>query len=76
MASPQKGAHSLLKREFSCRADLGASDARYFARDGIELLVTGPGDGADSHIANEFVRLEEVVQAASIQLEALKRIGV
>jgi succinyl-diaminopimelate desuccinylase len=55
---------------------VGASDARYFARDGIELLVTGPGDGADSHIANEFVRLEEVVQGASIQLEALKRIGV
>jgi acetylornithine deacetylase/succinyl-diaminopimelate desuccinylase family protein len=55
---------------------VGASDARYFARDGIELLVTGPGDGADSHIPNEFVRLEEVVEAASIQLEALKRIGV
>ncbi len=25
---------------------VGASDARYFARDGIEILVTGPGDGA------------------------------
>jgi acetylornithine deacetylase/succinyl-diaminopimelate desuccinylase-like protein len=65
MASPQKGAHSLLKREFYLPCGSG-----------IELLVTGPGDGADSHIANEFVRLEEVVQAASIQLEALKRIGV
>jgi acetylornithine deacetylase/succinyl-diaminopimelate desuccinylase-like protein len=53
---------------------VGASDARYFARDGIEILVTGPGDGADSHIPNEFVRLEEMAEAASIQLEALKRL--
>jgi acetylornithine deacetylase/succinyl-diaminopimelate desuccinylase-like protein len=53
---------------------VGASDARYFARDGIEILVTGPGDGADSHIPNEFVLLEEVVEAASIQLEALNRL--
>lgn len=55
---------------------IGASDARYFARDGIEILVIGPGDGADSHIPNEFVRLEEMAQAASIQLQALHQIGV
>jgi succinyl-diaminopimelate desuccinylase len=54
---------------------VGASDARYFARDGIEILVSGPGDGADSHIPNEFVRLEEVVEAASIQLEAFNRLN-
>jgi acetylornithine deacetylase/succinyl-diaminopimelate desuccinylase family protein len=53
---------------------VGASDARYFARDAIELIVTGPGDGADSHIPNEFVRLEEMVEAASIHLEACKRL--
>lgn len=55
---------------------VGASDARYFARDGIEILVTGPGDGAESHMPNEFVRLDELVEAASIQLEALNRLGV
>ena len=53
---------------------VGASDARYFARDGIEILVTGPGDGADSHIPNEFVLLDEIVEAASIQLAALERL--
>ena len=53
---------------------VGASDARYFARDGIEILVTGPGDGADSHIPNEFVLLEELVEAALIQLEAANRL--
>jgi acetylornithine deacetylase/succinyl-diaminopimelate desuccinylase family protein len=53
---------------------VGASDARYFARDGIEVLVTGPGDGADSHRPNEFVALEEMVDAALIQLHAAERL--
>lgn len=53
---------------------VGASDARYFARDSIEILVTGPGDGAESHIPNEFVALDEIVEAASIHLEAASRV--
>ena len=53
---------------------IGASDGRYFARDGIEILVTGPGDGADSHIPNEFVPLAELADAALIQLAALERL--
>ncbi|MGH8740384.1 MAG: M20/M25/M40 family metallo-hydrolase, partial [Burkholderiales bacterium] len=53
---------------------VGASDARYFARDGIEVLVTGPGDGADSHRPNEFVALEEMIDAALIQLHAAERL--
>jgi succinyl-diaminopimelate desuccinylase len=53
---------------------VGASDGRYFARDGIEILVTGPGDGADSHIPNEFVPLDEMVEAALIQRAALERL--
>jgi len=51
---------------------VGASDARYFARDGIEILVTGPGDGADSHIPNEFVALDELIDAALIHLGAVE----
>jgi acetylornithine deacetylase/succinyl-diaminopimelate desuccinylase family protein len=51
---------------------IGASDGRYFARDGIEILVTGPGDGADSHIPNEFVPLEDLIEAALIHLDAAK----
>lgn len=53
---------------------VGASDARYFARDGIEILVTGPGDGADSHIPNEFVVLDEMIDAALIHLAAAQRL--
>jgi acetylornithine deacetylase/succinyl-diaminopimelate desuccinylase family protein len=53
---------------------VGASDARYFARDGIEILVTGPGDGADSHQPNEFVCLDEIVESALIHLAAAGRL--
>ena len=53
---------------------VGASDGRYFAGDGIEILVTGPGDGADSHIPNEFVPLDDMVEAALIQRAALRRL--
>jgi acetylornithine deacetylase/succinyl-diaminopimelate desuccinylase family protein len=53
---------------------VGASDARYFARDGIEILVTGPGDGADSHLPNEFVALDEIVDAALIHFAAAERL--
>lgn len=53
---------------------VGASDARYFARDGIEILVTGPGDGADSHKPNEFVPLEELIDAALIHLAAAEKL--
>ena len=51
---------------------VGASDGRYFAKDGIEILVTGPGDGADSHIPNEFVELEQVIDAALIHRGAAR----
>lgn len=56
---------------------VGASDGRYFARDGIEIIVFGPGDGADSHIPNEHVALDEIVDAALIQRGVVERlIGV
>ncbi len=45
---------------------LAASDGRFFARDGIEIVNFGPGDGAVSHAANEFIPLTEMVDAALI----------
>ena len=54
---------------------VGASDGRYFARDDIEILVTGPGDGADSHIPNEHVSLDETVEAALIHRGAVARLS-
>ena len=53
---------------------VGASDGRYFARDGIEIVVFGPGDGADSHKPDEFVALDELVDAALIQAGVVERL--
>lgn len=53
---------------------VGASDARFFADDGIELVVTGPGDGREGHAANESVAIRDLVDAAYIHLAAVERL--
>ena len=52
---------------------LAASDGRFFARDGIEIVNFGPGDGAVSHAANEFIPLAEMVDAALILCAFIER---
>ena len=52
---------------------LAASDGRFFARDGIEIVNFGPGDGAVSHAANEFIPLTEMVDAALILRAFIER---
>jgi succinyl-diaminopimelate desuccinylase len=42
----------------------GASDARFIAQLGTEVVVCGPGDIALAHTAGEFVEIEEVERAA------------
>lgn len=53
---------------------VGVSDARHFARDGIEVVITGPGDGADSHKPNEFVALDDILEAARIHIRAAEKL--
>ena len=53
---------------------VGASDGRYFARDAVEIVVFGPGDGADSHKPDESVALDELVDAALIQAGVVARL--
>ncbi|MDP6804867.1 MAG: ArgE/DapE family deacylase [Rhodospirillales bacterium] len=50
---------------------IGASDGRYFADDGIEIIGFGPGDDAEGHAANESVPVAALVDAARIQLQAV-----
>ena len=52
---------------------LAASDGRFFARDGIEIVNFGAGDGAVSHAANEFIPLTEMVDAALILRAFIER---
>jgi len=53
---------------------IGASDARFFADDGIEILVTGPGEGSEGHAANESVTIRDLVDAAHIHVGAVERL--
>lgn len=53
---------------------VGASDGRYFADDGIEIISLGPGAGEDGHSANESVAVAQLVDAAIIHLNAIDRL--
>jgi succinyl-diaminopimelate desuccinylase len=52
----------------------GVSDGRYYADDGIEIINFGPGSGAQGHAANESVPIAEMIEAAGIQLDVVKRL--
>jgi succinyl-diaminopimelate desuccinylase len=52
----------------------GVSDGRYYADDGIEIINFGPGSGAQGHAANESVPIAEMVEAAQIQLDVVRRL--
>ena len=65
-------AHSRRKVKFLNAT--GVSDGRYYADDGIEIINFGPGSGAQGHAANESVPIAELVDAAHIQLDVVKRL--
>jgi len=52
----------------------GVSDGRYYADDSIEIINFGPGSGAQGHAANESVPIDEMVEAAKIQLDVVRRL--
>ena len=65
-------AHSRRKVKFLNAT--GVSDGRYYADDGIEIINFGPGSGVQGHAANESVPIAEMVAAAEIQLDVVKRL--
>ncbi|KPF84916.1 hypothetical protein IP70_13990 [alpha proteobacterium AAP38] len=54
--------------------DTGASDGRYFADDGIEIVNFGPGAGWQGHKANEYLPLDELVAATAILEGVVERV--
>lgn len=55
-------------------AAIGASDGRYFADDGTEIVNFGPGGGSEGHAANEFVSASEMETSAAIHLLLVERL--
>ena len=53
---------------------VGASDGRWFADDGIEIVNFGPGGGSEGHAANEFGRRAELEESAAIHLALVERL--
>ncbi len=54
----------------------GATDAAWYAREGIPAVIYGPGDGATAHQPNEFVEIAEVHFATRVlALTALRLVG-
>jgi len=52
----------------------GTTDARYLIDDaGIQALILGPGDIAQAHAVDEFVRVEDLHRAAAIYAVMLAR---
>lgn len=52
------------------------SDGRLFAGDGIPIVIFGPSHPDVGHSANEYVRLEQVVEATKVYaLTALRALG-
>ncbi len=51
---------------------VGVFDGRYFARDGIEIIDFGPGEGSEGHAPNESTPIAQLEQAARIQLRLLQ----
>lgn len=39
------------------------SDGRWFARDGIPIILFGPGDPAMAHSTDEFIEIEQLIEA-------------
>lgn len=54
--------------------DTGASDGRYFADDGIEIVNFGPGAGWQGHKANEYVPLDELIAGTAILERVVDRV--
>jgi acetylornithine deacetylase/succinyl-diaminopimelate desuccinylase-like protein len=53
---------------------VGASDGRYFADDGIEIVNFGPGDASEGHTAEESIDIAGMVESAGIHLDLVSRL--
>jgi acetylornithine deacetylase/succinyl-diaminopimelate desuccinylase-like protein len=62
-----RAAAAALQAVYGERRDLTGyvltSDGRWFAADGIPIILFGPGDPALAHAANEFIPVHQLVEA-------------
>jgi len=61
-----------LNREARFLTPVGAFDGRHFAGDDIEIINIGPGGSSEGHSPNESMVLSELIDAASIHIDAIE----
>ncbi|MEO7403711.1 MAG: M20/M25/M40 family metallo-hydrolase [Burkholderiales bacterium] len=60
-------------RAAEIRVPIGASDARFLAASGVQIVIFGPGDGHQGHAANEAIDERELVEACEIQYAVIRK---
>ena len=70
----KKSVEQVLEKECIFTTVCGATDARFFAKNGLPVVIMNP-DCADEHGPGEAVRLESLVQLEQILLQAIQKIS-
>ncbi|MFC2055118.1 M20/M25/M40 family metallo-hydrolase, partial [Chloroflexota bacterium] len=53
------------------------SDGRWFAKDGIPIIIFGPSEPAVAHAADEHVSIDQLVEATRfLTLLVMRRLGI
>lgn len=61
-------------RAAELRLPIGASDARFLAASGVQIVIFGPGDGSEGHAANESIDERELVEACAIEYAVIRQL--
>ena len=70
-------ARDLRGKDVKLTGYMQGSDARFYAEDGIPIVIFGPGDPKYGHAPNEHISVAELVEAAQIcALTAMRALGL
>jgi len=70
-------ARDLRGKDVKLTGYMQGSDARFYAEDGIPIVIFGPGDPKYGHAPNEHITVAELVEAAQIcALTAMRALGL
>jgi succinyl-diaminopimelate desuccinylase len=63
LVAAMRGANERLGLSTNLRGFSMATDGRYWARDGVPTIIYGPGDPKLAHIPDEWVGIDEIMEA-------------
>lgn len=63
VTTASKALHDLVDSPRPLTGYAQTSDGRWFARDGIPIILFGPGDPALAHSTDEFIKIEQLIEA-------------